>query len=159
MLHFPYLRQHCEKNNSTVDADMCAFMTWLIENFSARFENFKFSSELLLFLCQLFSVSANGQWTAEAKKLLPSLDEGSLQLEVVELLNIEVLKAQNMFLLTMFAPAYICDSGFSMMNLNKNQQRIRITDEHLHQCLCIATTSYQPDFRRLASTRHSHVSR
>ena len=62
-LHFPCLHLHCEA-----------------ENFKERFESSPtLSGNILLFLRQPFSISADGQWTAEAKMLLPSIDEAALQ--------------------------------------------------------------------------------
>ncbi|KAL7880240.1 hypothetical protein SRHO_G00024940 [Serrasalmus rhombeus] len=46
-------------------------------------------------LKQPFSASADGQWTAEAKRLLPSLDEASLQMEILEMSKSDLLKEQH----------------------------------------------------------------
>ncbi|KAJ4949067.1 hypothetical protein JOQ06_020585 [Pogonophryne albipinna] len=132
---------------------------------------------------QPFSVSADGQWTGEAKRLVTSIEEGALQMEVLEMGSSELLKAQHkdapmcdfwinvvpqarfkntraiaMFLLTMFPSTYICESGFSSMNAIKSQDRNRLSSAHLGQCLRIATTEYKPDIRQVASSRRSHFS-
>uniref|UniRef100_A0AAR2JP96 DUF4371 domain-containing protein n=1 Tax=Pygocentrus nattereri TaxID=42514 RepID=A0AAR2JP96_PYGNA len=148
-LHFPKLQQHCEKNKI-----------------------FNLSSEILLFLRQPFSVSADGQWTAEAKRLLPSLDEASLQMEILEISKSDLLKEQHkdvsvtefwinmipqfsqarqiaMLLLTAFPSTYICESSFSSMNIIKSQDRNKLSSAHLEQCLRIATTEHHPNFRSL----------
>ncbi|CAB1334993.1 unnamed protein product [Coregonus sp. 'balchen'] len=81
-LHFPRLREHCEKNKMQEDPAMKDFVSRLAENFKERFESSpKLSADILLFVRQPFSVSADGQWTAEAKKLVPSIDEAALQME------------------------------------------------------------------------------
>ncbi|KAF7642075.1 hypothetical protein LDENG_00265020 [Lucifuga dentata] len=100
-LHFPRLREHCEKNK-----------------------------------IQPFSFSTDGLWTAEAKKLVPSIDEATLQMEVLEMGTSDFLKAQHK------------DVG--------NQERNRLSNAHLGQCLRIATTEYRPDIRSIASSHHSH---
>uniref|UniRef100_A0AAR2KEC7 DUF4371 domain-containing protein n=1 Tax=Pygocentrus nattereri TaxID=42514 RepID=A0AAR2KEC7_PYGNA len=133
-LHFPKLQQHCEKNKMQEDAVM---------------QSFNLSSEILLFLRQPFSVSADGQWTAEAKRLLPSLDEASLQMEILEISKSDLLKEQHkdvsvtefwinmipqfsqarqiaMLLLTAFPSTYICESSFSSMNIIKTRYSIRV---------------------------------
>ncbi|KAL6462531.1 hypothetical protein MHYP_G00289530 [Metynnis hypsauchen] len=46
-LHFPKLKQHCEKNKMQEDAVMRAFLGRLIENFKVRLESFNLSSEIL----------------------------------------------------------------------------------------------------------------
>ncbi|KAK0146073.1 hypothetical protein N1851_014667 [Merluccius polli] len=66
------------------DPVMKDFVTSLAENFKERFESSPtLSGNILLFLRQPFSISADGQWTAEAKRLLPSIDEAALQMEVL----------------------------------------------------------------------------
>ncbi len=183
-LHFPRLREHCERERKKEDAEMTDFVTRLSENFRERFEGSrKLSHDILLFLRQPFTVSADGQWTAEAKRLLPSIDEASLQMEVLEMGTSDVLKAQHkdvtvsdfwinvvpqdrfkntravaILLLTMFPSTYICESSFSSMNSIKTQDRNRLSNAHLGQCLRIATTEYRPDIRRIAASHRSHFS-
>ena len=41
------------------------------------------------------SVQADGQWTAEAKLLVPSFDEAALQMEVLEMATSDLHKAQH----------------------------------------------------------------
>ncbi|KAJ8014471.1 hypothetical protein DPEC_G00040580 [Dallia pectoralis] len=183
-LHFPRLREHCEKNKTQEDPAMKDFVCRLAENFKERFENSpKLLGEILLFVRQPFSVASDGQWTAEAKKLVPSIYEAALQMEILEMGTSDLLKAQHkdalvsdfwinvvpqarfkntrdiaMLLLTMFPSTYICESAFSSMNAIKSQDRNRLTDSHLGQCLRIATTEYRPDIRKIASSRRSHFS-
>ncbi|KAJ4935631.1 hypothetical protein JOQ06_017162 [Pogonophryne albipinna] len=183
-LHFPRLREHCKKNEMPEDPVMKDFVSKLAENFKERFESSpKTSGDILLFLRQPFSVSADGQWTGEAKRLVPSIEEGALQMEVLEMGSSELLKAQHkdapvcdfwinvvpqarfkntraiaMFLLTMFPSTYICESAFSSMNAIKSQDRNRHSSAHLGQCLRIATTEYKPNIRQVASSRRSHFS-
>ncbi|XP_065131907.1 protein FAM200A-like [Paramisgurnus dabryanus] len=182
-LHFPYLQQHCEKHQMQEDLLMRDFVMRLAENFKERFQSFNLSSELLLFLRQPFSVPADGQWTAEAKRLVSSLDEASLQLEILEMSKSDLLREQHkeasvsdfwskvvsqakfknsriiaMFLLSMFPSTYICESSFSIMNIIKNQDRNRLSSVHLDQCLRIATTEYSPNIRGIASAGRCHFS-
>ena len=52
---------------------MKELVSTLAENFKERFESApKLSGDILLFLRQPFSVPADGEWTAEAKRLVPS---------------------------------------------------------------------------------------
>ncbi|KAL7863384.1 hypothetical protein SRHO_G00123680 [Serrasalmus rhombeus] len=70
-LHLPKLKQRCEKNKMQEDAVMQTFLGRLIENFK------------------------DDQWTAEAKRLLPPLDEASLQMEILEMSKSDLLKEQH----------------------------------------------------------------
>uniref|UniRef100_A0A672I7P6 Uncharacterized protein n=1 Tax=Salarias fasciatus TaxID=181472 RepID=A0A672I7P6_SALFA len=92
----PRLWEHCERQGEKEDAAMTDSVTRLSENFRERFEgSCKLSHDILFFLRQPFTMSADGQWTAEAKRLLPSIDEASLQMEVLEMGTSDVLKAQH----------------------------------------------------------------
>ncbi|KAI4824274.1 hypothetical protein KUCAC02_012797 [Chaenocephalus aceratus] len=65
------------------DPVMKDFLSKLVENFKERFESSpKISGDILLFLRQPFSVSADGQWTGEAERLGASIEEGALQMEL-----------------------------------------------------------------------------
>lgn len=56
------------------------------------------------------------------------------------------------FLLTTFWTTYTCESSFSHMNATKTNTRASLTCSHLHQCLRLAVTSYEPDFHALAKS-------
>jgi len=45
---------------------------------------------------------------------------------------------------------YVCETTFSCMVYIKSKYRNRLTDAHLHDNLIIATTAYEPRFRKLA---------
>ena len=65
---------------------MKVFTTCLAENFKDRFESFfKLSDDIFLFPRQPFSISTDGQRTADTKKLVPSIDVATLQMEVLEM--------------------------------------------------------------------------
>uniref|UniRef100_A0A672I9M0 Uncharacterized protein n=1 Tax=Salarias fasciatus TaxID=181472 RepID=A0A672I9M0_SALFA len=138
----PRLWEHCERQGEKEDAAMTDSVTRLSENFRERFE--------------------------EAKRLLPSIDEASLQMEVLEMGTSDVLKAQHkdvtvsdfwiILLLTMFPSTYICQSSFSSMNSIKTQDRNSLSNEHLGQCLRIAATECRLDIRRSAASHRSHFS-
>ncbi|RXM98498.1 General transcription factor II-I repeat domain-containing protein 2B [Acipenser ruthenus] len=172
MLHFPTLR--VVATDETSMKMMQEFMNNLIKNFQMRFENFKIPKDVLLFVRDPFVVSADGPCPSEAKNILHSIDEGLIQ-------SSDVLKAkfrelgpcdfwtqyadqfqnsQNLavFLLTMFGSTFLCESGFSSMNIIKNQHCSHLTDEHLHQCMRLALTSYKPVFTKLARERRCHLS-
>ncbi|KAK0142367.1 SCAN domain-containing protein 3 [Merluccius polli] len=60
--------------------------------------------------------------------------------------------------LTMFGSTYSCESAFSTMNIIKSKYRSRLTNEHLHVCMRMALTPFQPRFKSLAGQSHAHFS-
>ncbi|CAM4641398.1 unnamed protein product [Caretta caretta] len=150
------------------------FLINLVENFKMRFENLKIPKNLLLFVCDVFVVCGDGPSPSEAKDICDSVDEDAFQLEIVRLQSIDVLKAkfrevglcdfwaqyadrfqnsQNLalYLLMMFGSTYLCESGSSTVNIIENQHHVTgALDEHLHECMSLALSSYKPLFTKLA---------
>ncbi|MBN3303576.1 PA24C phospholipase, partial [Amia calva] len=60
--------------------------------------------------------------------------------------------------LTMFGSTYSCESSFSTMNIIKNKYRSRLNNEHLHMCMRMALTPFQPRFKLLAGQAKAHFS-
>ena len=52
--------------------------------------------------------------------------------------------------LVQFGSTYVCEETFSCMVYIKSKYRNRLTDAHLQDNLIIATTTYEPRFRKLA---------
>lgn len=52
--------------------------------------------------------------------------------------------------MTLFASTYISEQTFSFINFRKDEFCSKLTDEHLHQQLKIATTNLKPNTDRLS---------
>jgi len=52
--------------------------------------------------------------------------------------------------LVQFGSTFVCEATFSCMVYMKSKYRNRLTDAHLQDNLIIATTRYEPRFRKLA---------
>jgi putative ubiquitin-RnfH superfamily antitoxin RatB of RatAB toxin-antitoxin module len=52
---------------------------------------------------------------------------------------------------SLFGSTYICEQTFSIMKLNKSNQRNRLTNENLNAVVRVATTNITPDVKKLAS--------
>lgn len=184
MLHFPTLRDFIKSSASAkVTQLMTDFMDKLGHNFAARCDDFDMPKELLHFVGNPFAnvsdISTKGQ------EFLASLDidEGSLQLEIIDMQASSALKQAlekegfttfwakyihvNKFpntkklaisVLTMFGSTYTCEVSFSHMNAIKTSTRASLSSEHLHHCLRVALTSYEPSFSAIAQSKKCHLS-
>ena len=51
---------------------------------------------------------------------------------------------------------YICEQVFSILNLNKNKLRKKITDDHLWDTIRIATTKVIPNLHSIIQRKQLH---
>uniref|UniRef100_A0A672YBI2 HAT C-terminal dimerisation domain-containing protein n=1 Tax=Sphaeramia orbicularis TaxID=375764 RepID=A0A672YBI2_9TELE len=137
----------------------------------------------LRFVKDPFCVNVEADFVLKGKELVPSLDEGLLQLELIDIQSSDDLRQSLqqagfekfwthvvsrekfphsrglvLFLLTMFGSTYTCESSFSHMNAIKTHNCISLTDQHLQHCSRIALTTYTPDFTALAKSKKCHFS-
>lgn len=61
-------------------------------------------------------------------------------------------------LTALFGSTYLCESAFSHMSIIKSKYRSAMTDGHLAACLRLATSSYSPNYEKLASSSQFQVS-
>ncbi|KAG2458315.1 SCND3 protein, partial [Polypterus senegalus] len=173
MLHFPTLRK-CISSPTQITDVMTGFIAMLKNNFAGRLDGLDLPTELAVFVRDPFTVAIEGDLSARAKKLVPSIDEGKFTLELVDMQS-SVTMAQelstngpamfwtdvnkNQFpnikkvaivMLSMFGSTYTCESSFSHMNSIKSNSRCSLT---LHQCLRIALTTYEPKVTALVQNK------
>ena len=152
--------------------DFSQFLLDLASEFNRRFEDFR---ELDKFEFPLF----NNPFNFEVSKA-PS----SLQMELIDLQCDSVLKGKyndvNILtfyteyfksydnypeikkhaarILCMFGSSYLCEQMFSVMNINKNQYRSKLSDEHLNSILKINTSEMTPNIEDIMKTKRSKLS-
>ena len=61
-------------------------------------------------------------------------------------------------LTALFGSNYLCESAFSHMKIIKSKYRSTMTDDHPAACLRLATSSYTPNYKKLASSSQCQVS-
>ncbi len=57
-----------------------------------------------------------------------------------------------------FGSTYLCEMAFSQMKIIKSKYRSRLTDRHLTDCLRLAVSSYEPNYRELTDSIQSQPS-
>ena len=175
---FPTLKQY------SADADTSPFVEFmdnLIEEFQTRFATFKDIDNLLLMVRNPFIVEIDGLWLTQAKNIDPGLSTPNLQTQLIDLQSDDELqilhksktsaefwlsipqscnelKSLSLKVVGMFGSTYVCESSFSNMNYIKNKYRTRLTDSHLEDVMRISTTTYVPDFARMARFSKCHFS-
>ncbi|KAM9307699.1 general transcription factor II-I repeat domain-containing protein 2B-like [Gastrophryne carolinensis] len=185
LLHFPTLSEHVQeaKTKENVFPNHGQLMWNLIENFKIRFQDFTIGQEVLLCIKNPYLVKNIGAFAAEAHHSFTWANTAALQMELIDLQEDVALKAQlhdcdpvtfwpqlissekypllqkiAIHVLTMFGSTYTCESAFSTMNLVKNRYRTRITDEHLHQSVRMAVTSFVPNFKGMVKEKKCQFS-
>ncbi|CAG6007803.1 unnamed protein product [Menidia menidia] len=88
MLHFPILR----KSGLQITEVMSGFIDSLKNNFSTRFDDFSISSEVVRYVKDPFCVNVETDFALKGKELVPSLDEGFLQLELIDIQSSDDLR-------------------------------------------------------------------
>ncbi|RXN20545.1 SCAN domain-containing 3-like isoform X2 [Labeo rohita] len=136
LLHFNTLKTVGEGN---ITDKMKTFITQLKDNFSARFNDFFISRDVIGFVRDPFTISPSGEFSTNAVKMLP-LDEAAIQSQLAEIQaagdmkaalrgaeslsafwvscpeTYDTLKTLAMYVLTMFGSIYTCEAAFSKMN-------------------------------------------
>lgn len=151
-------------------------------NFAGRLDGLVLPTEVAVFVRDPFTVAIEGDLSARAKQVVPSIDEGKFTLELVDMrssvtmaqelctngptmfwTNVNVhqfpnIKKVAIVMLSMFGSTYTCESSFSHMNSIKSNSRCSLTDRTLHQCLRIALTTYEPKVTALVQNKKCHFS-
>ncbi|KAJ8375300.1 hypothetical protein SKAU_G00058800 [Synaphobranchus kaupii] len=180
-LHFPTVQEqvHGERDvSSFVD-----FVDKLIVNFSKRFDSFSLGQQLTLLIKNPFLIMDVRGFSKEVTQCFKWANAGPLQMQLVDLQADVALKEHfggtdlatfwlqmvpetvfpglrkvAMYILTMFGSTSTCEAAFSTMNIIKTKYRSRLNNEHLHMCMRMALTPFQPRFKILAGQATAHFS-
>ncbi|KAK1875836.1 SCAN domain containing protein 3 [Dissostichus eleginoides] len=152
---------------------MVDFIKELRANFTSRFEDYSMiPKDIIAFVHNPLTVRPSGDFTSQAKQIIPSLDEASLKMELIDFQTssrvsdalrsaesvsafwvacseeYSTIKRLTFYVLTMFPSTYTCESSFSSMNAIKTHERNRLTHKNLENCLRIEVTSISPDIQK-----------
>ena len=159
------------------------FINKLIGNFSKRSDSFSLGQQLLLLIQNSLLIREIRGFSKEGTQTFKWAHAGSLQLELIDLQGNDALREHfevtdpatfwlqivseivfpgltkvALHTLTMFGWTFSCESAFSTMNNIKNKYHSMLTGEHLHICMRMAMTPFQPGFKLLAGQSHAHFS-
>uniref|UniRef100_UPI00358F329E general transcription factor II-I repeat domain-containing protein 2A-like n=1 Tax=Myxine glutinosa TaxID=7769 RepID=UPI00358F329E len=158
LLHFSTLKTQAPGQVAELMVD---FIKQLQVNFTSRFEDYSIPTDIIAFVCDPLTVRPSGDFSSLAKKIIPSLDEAALQMELIDfqttslvsnaLRSVEsvgafwvacseeysMIKRLAFYVLTMFPSTYTCESSFSTMNAIKTHERNRLRNKNLENCLWI----------------------
>ena len=179
LLHFSTLKK---LGSGKVNELMTDFIKQLQDNFTSRFDDYFIPKELIAFVREPLQVKPGGDFSSQAREMIPSIDQAALEMELINFQSTSVvsdalknadsktafwlscseeysnIKILAFYVLTMFPSTYVCESAFSSMNAIKTHERNRLTNKNLENCLRIKLTSISPDFRGLATSGRCHFS-
>lgn len=170
-------------DSSVVQEVCCIFIQKLKSEMESRFANLDSQcKDVNLLFSDPFTVDIRGSWKQSIKKLVPDIDIKNIQLELTNLqeddelrrnhalqtlevfystMNKEIyptIRKMGIKLLTLHGTTWICEGGFSKMSYIKNRYRSKLTQGHLSAILRTATTSQEPNFEKLTSSKKGHFS-
>lgn len=157
----------------------------ILSEFERRFTDFASIEPVASYMCYPFGASIDVGDIASKVKSLFDLESSAVEDEILTLQNDIELKARStaaqpgehgvfwnllteqkypnlrrcaLNLTALFGSTYLCESAFSHMKIIKSKYRATMTDDHLAACLRLATSSYTPDYEKLASSSQCQVS-
>ncbi|KAM4607922.1 SCAN domain-containing protein 3-like [Polymixia lowei] len=179
--HFPAVQEQVQRQRDV--SSFVGFVDKLIVNFSKRFDSFSFGQQLTMFIQNPFLITDVRGFSKEVTQHFKWANAGPLQMQLVDLQAEVALKEQfertdpatfwlqmvsetafpglrkvALYILTMFGSTYSCEAAFSTMNIIKTKYRSRLTNEHLHMCMRMALTPFQPRFKILAGQARAQFS-
>ena len=156
------------QSNFSAQTRRCALdISSLAEEFKARFQDFAAIEKEITLFSSPFSVETDDVPSHSQLELIePQCDTESRnrhqqlslanfyrQLDKDRFREIRVF-AKN--ILSLFGSTYLCEKSFSVMNINMNRGRARLTDSHLRDILCINTTALEPDLNLVLKSKSQY---
>lgn len=180
--HFLFLTQHIKSTTTMVTQDIydeyVSYLQLIKEEFDNRFKDFEEITPLVIFLTQPFS-DFDIEILAEQIGHFLCCTSIDVESELLQFLNDIDLKANfncnddfwklvqseiypiisklASAIFSSFGSTYLCEAGFSAMNMIKNKYRNKLTDEHLTDCMRLALSNYVPEYVKLIKEMQSSI--
>ena len=166
--HFPII---AHMNCKEYAPNFVKCISELQNTFSEPFFDFRLQERNINFVTQPFFVEAEDAPTEFQLELIDlqcdefikkkfgeiSVDEFYRKYSYVHSEKFPKLKKNAARIIFLFGSTYVCEQMFSRMKHVKNRIRSSITDSHLEQCMCLATTSLDPEIDFLVREKQSQV--
>ena len=169
--HFPALKEVIDSfPQDNIGAQMKSYATAIASlsvEFNKRFRNFAvIEKDMLLFSSpfsvdpddappqlqlELIELQCDDEWRGKHQQL--SLVDFYCKLDKDRFPEMRTFAKK---MLSLFGSTYLCEKTFSVMNLNKNRLRSRLSDSHLRDILRISTTALKPDLASLLKSRSQY---
>ncbi|KAJ4945269.1 hypothetical protein JOQ06_013802, partial [Pogonophryne albipinna] len=81
LLHFSTLKSQALGQVTELMVD---FIKQLRANFTSRFEDYSIPKDIIAFVRDPLTVRPSGDFTSQAKQMIPSLDEAALEMELID---------------------------------------------------------------------------
>ncbi|KAK6490688.1 general mRNAion factor II-I repeat domain-containing protein 2-like, partial [Huso huso] len=171
LAHFPACKELLEEEGKVLD-HLCSdknnqIMEKLQAEFRHRFSDFRSHEQAFDIFQDPFKCAPEGAPTEmqfelidlqESQEAKTAFREQSL-IQFYQSLSPTTYPAlrQHAFqMASLFGSTYTCEKTFSTMNINKSKLRSRLTDDHLHSVLRIATTGLEPRLSEIVAGRSQH---
>lgn len=166
--HFPTLAG--EEVTQAMADKYAALISSLKTEFDNRFQDFKSQKNLLSVFATPFSVEIHSlpddlqmeicdlQCDTQMKDKFFAVPLEEFYRKYIDEHKYATIYNHALRMISLFGNTYTCEQLFSRMKYIKSQQRTRITDDHLENCLRIATTSISVNIDNLSSSKQSQSS-
>lgn len=180
LVHFPNLEkmsQNMRNKDAFLPQEFCSQLEKLASEFNRRFQELNDIQEVVVFISNPFLPIETEEVSTEFQQVF-DLPIG-VDMEIIELQNDIELKARSRdsdfwglvntekFPLlsscarkvkAYFGSTYLCEMAFSQMKIIKSKNRSCLTNRHLTDCVRLAVSNYEPDYRALADSVQSQPS-
>lgn len=182
LVHFPNLEkmvQGLEDEDVFQSEWYCAHLDKLSAEFSRRFGELDDMGGICAFMSNPFAPVDIEQVAAKMLKVFNLPNDSEIDMEIVKMQNdielsarardsdfwglvsrerFPLLSACALRLSAYFGSTYLCEMTFSQMKIIKSKTRSRLSDGHLTDCLRLAVSSYEPNFKSLTNSIQSQPS-
>uniref|UniRef100_A0A8C8SXX4 Uncharacterized protein n=1 Tax=Pelusios castaneus TaxID=367368 RepID=A0A8C8SXX4_9SAUR len=177
--HFPNLQKILQKvkERRFHPKMFCDHLNKLKEEFNSRFQELDKMEQIVMFISNPFLQVDIGELIEKFQQVFEQ--SSGLDMEIITMQNDLELKARSrdkdfwglvnrekypllsscaLKVKAYFGSTFLYEVAFSQMKIIKSKYRTRLTDAHLMDCMRLAISNYDPDFKALSDSVQSQMS-